>query len=74
MDAMLSMNGDPLQLDPWRSFVGGHLKVDRQLPDGVLPPWHASIEDIHDGALNDFLCIVYIPITDLCSVVAQNYF
>jgi hypothetical protein len=36
--AVLLMDGNPLQLDPRRSFVGGHLKVDRQLPDGILPP------------------------------------
>jgi hypothetical protein len=25
-------------INPKHSFVGGHLKVDRQLPEGILPP------------------------------------
>jgi hypothetical protein len=34
----------------------------------ILPPQHAPIEDIHDGALNECLGIVYISINVLCSV------
>jgi hypothetical protein len=68
------MNGNPLQLDPGQSFVGGHLKVDRQPPDGILPPRHVLIRDIHDGALNKCLGIIYIPINGLCGVVSQDFF
>ncbi len=49
------MDNDPLQLEPWRSFVGGHLKVNRQLPDNIPPPLHAPVKDIHKGALNECL-------------------
>ena len=36
--AMLSMDGNPLQFDSERRIFGGHLEVNRQLPDGILPP------------------------------------
>ena len=48
---MLSMEGDPLQFNSERRFVGGHLEVNHQIPDGILPPRRATIEDIHDSAL-----------------------
>jgi hypothetical protein len=72
--AVLLMDGNPLQLNPGHSFVGGHIKFNRQLSEGILPPRHAPVKDIHDGALNECLGIVYIPINDLCGVVAQDYF
>jgi hypothetical protein len=71
-DAILSIDGDPLQLDPKRSFIRGHLKVDRQLLDGILPPWHAPIKYIHDSALNECLGIVYIAVDVPHGMVAQN--
>ncbi len=36
-DAVLTMGDHPLQLN--LGAVGGHLEVDRQLPDGILPTW-----------------------------------
>jgi hypothetical protein len=33
--AVLLMDSDPLQLAPGRSFVGRHLKVNRQLPECI---------------------------------------
>jgi hypothetical protein len=39
----------------------------------ILPPQHAPIQDIHNGALNECLGIVYIPIKVLCGVVAKDY-
>jgi hypothetical protein len=71
--AVLLMDRNPLQLNPGRSFVGGHLKVDGQLLDGTIPPRHAPVKDIHDDALNECLGMVYIPINFLCSMVAQDY-
>ncbi len=70
--AMLSMDGDPLQFDSERRIFGGHLEVNRQLPDGILPPQRAPIKDIHDGALKECLGIVYIAVDVLCSMVSQN--
>jgi len=35
---MLSMDVDPHRFNSKRGFVRGHLEVDRQLPDGILPP------------------------------------
>ncbi len=49
--AMLSMDGNPLKFDSKRRIFGGHLEVDRQLPDGILPPRRVSIKDIHNGVL-----------------------
>ncbi len=41
----------------------------------ILFPWYAPIEEIHNGALNVCLGIVYISIINaLFSVVAQGYF
>ena len=69
---MLSMDGDPLKSNSDCMIFRGHLEVDRQLPDGILPPRRAPIKDIHDGALKECLGIVYIAIDVLCSMVAQN--
>jgi hypothetical protein len=49
-----------------------HLEVDRQLPDGILPPRRAPIKDIHDGALKECLGIVYIAVDVLPGMFAQN--
>ncbi len=49
-----------------------HLEVDRQLPDGILPPWLAPVKDIYDGALKERLGIVYVAVDVLCGMVAQN--
>jgi hypothetical protein len=48
--AVLSKDCDPLQLNPVCSVVGGHLKVDRQLSDIILPTRHVPVEDIHNCA------------------------
>ena len=48
------MNGNPLQLNLGTRIVGGNLEADCQLPFGILPPWHASAEDTHDGALQKY--------------------
>ena len=69
-DAVLYMNCDPLQLD--LGALGGHLEVDRQLPDGILPPRRVSVEDTHDSSLQKMLGIVHITKDVLCSKVAQN--
>jgi hypothetical protein len=55
---VLTMDVHPLQLN--LGAVGGHLEVDRQLPDGILPPWHASIEESHDSAQQKVLRVVHI--------------
>ena len=54
------MDGDPLHLDLGARIVGGHLEVDRQLPDSILPSRRASVEDMHDGALQKILGIVHV--------------
>ena len=69
-DAVLTMDVHPLQLN--LSAVGGHLEVDCQLPDSILPPWRASIEETHDGALQKVLGIVHIPEDVLRGMVAQS--
>ena len=48
------------------------MKSNRQLPDGILPPWRASVKDIHDGALKELLGIVYVAVDVLRGMVAQN--
>ncbi len=40
----------------------------------ILPPRQAPVKGIHDGALNEYLGTVYIPINVLCGVVAHDYF
>jgi hypothetical protein len=50
------MDVHPLQLN--LGAVGGHLEVDRQLPDGILPPRRTSIEETHHGSLQKVLVIV----------------
>ena len=67
---MLSMDGNLLQFDSERRIFGGHLEVDRQLPDGILPPRRAPIKE--DGALKECLGIVYVAIDVLRGMVAQN--
>ncbi len=69
---MLPIDVNPHQFDSEHGFVRGHLEFDRQLPDGILPPWHASVKDIHGGALKERLGIVYIALYVLCGMVAQN--
>ncbi len=69
---MLSMDGDSLKLDTERRIFGGHLEVDRQFPDGILPPRCVPIKDIHNGALKECLVIVYVAVDVLHSMVAQN--
>ena len=49
-----------------------YLEVDRQLPDGILPPRRVPIKDIHDGALKECLGIVYVAVDVLRGMVAQN--
>jgi hypothetical protein len=71
-DAVLSMDCDPLQLDLGARIVGGHLEVDRQLPDGILPPRRASVKDTHHGSLQKMLGIVHVTEDVLRSMVAQN--
>jgi hypothetical protein len=71
-DAVLSMDCNPLQLDLGARIVEGHLKVDRQLPDGILPPRRAFVEDTHDSSLPKMLGIVHVTEDVLCSMVAQN--
>jgi len=46
--------------------------LNRQLPDGILPPRRASVKDIHDGALKESLGIVYAAVDVLRGMVAQN--
>ncbi len=48
------------------------MKSNRQLPDGILPPWRASVKDIHNGALKEHLGIVYSAVDVLRGMVAQN--
>ena len=69
---MLSMNGDPLTFYSKRRIFGGHLEVDHQLPDGILPPRRVPIKDICDGALKECLGLVYVAVDVLCGMVAQN--
>ena len=69
---MLSMDSNPLQFDSERRFFRGHLKVHRQLPDGILPPGRASVKHIYDGALKERLVIVYVAVDVLRGTVAQN--
>jgi len=66
------MDVHPLQLN--FGAVGGHLEVDRQLPDGILPPGCASIEETHDGSLQKVLGIVDIAGDVLCGMVAKSSF
>ena len=42
------------------------------LPDGILPPRRASVEDTHDDSLQKMLGIVHITEDVLCSLVTQN--
>ena len=67
---MLTMDVHPLQLN--LGAVGGHLEVDRQLPDGIFPPRRASIEETHDGSLQKVLGIVDIAKDVLCGMVAKS--
>ena len=69
---MLTMDVDPLQLNIGARIVGLHLEVDRQLPEGILPPRRASIKDIHDGALQKMLGIGDIPEDVLRGMVAKS--
>ncbi len=71
---MLLMDGDPLQLDLGARIAGGHLEVNRQLPDGILPPQGTSIEDTHDGSLQNMLGIVDVAEDVLRGMVTQNSF
>jgi hypothetical protein len=71
-DAVLSMDCNPLQLDLGARIVGGHLKVDRQLPDGILPPRRASVEDTHDDSLQKMLGKFHVTEDVLRSMVNQN--
>jgi len=64
------MDVHPLQLD--LGAVEGHLEVDRQLPDGILPPRRVSIEETHDGALQKMFGIIHIAEDVLSSMVAKN--
>jgi len=52
----------------------GILKSNRQLPDGILPPRHASIKDIHDDALKEHLGIVYVAVDVHRGMVAWTLF
>ena len=70
--AMLSMDGDPLKFDSKRRFFGGHLEVDHQLPNGILPPRRAPVKNIHNGALKECLGLFYVAIDVLRGMVAQN--
>ncbi len=71
-DAVLTMDIDPLQLNIGARIVGWHLEVDRQLPDGILPPQRTSIKDTHNGALQKILGIVDIPEYVLCGIVSKS--
>ena len=64
---MLSMDIDPHQFNSKRGFVRGHLEVDRQLPDGILPPPTRVRQ-----RLKERLGIVNIAIDVLHGMVAQN--
>jgi hypothetical protein len=44
----------------------------RQLPDGILPPWRAPVEDINNSALHKILAVVDIAVDVPCGMVAQN--
>jgi hypothetical protein len=66
------MDSNPLQFDSDRRFFGGHLKSNCKLPDGNLPPWRASVKDIHDGALKEHLGIVYVAVDVLRGMVTRN--
>jgi hypothetical protein len=61
---------DPLQLDLGAWDIGGHLEVNRQLPDGILPPRRTSIEGTHDAALQKVLRIVDVAEDVLCGMIA----
>ena len=50
----------------------GILKSNRQLLDGILPPRHASVKEIHDGTLKDYLGIVYVAVDVLRGMVTRN--
>ena len=69
---MLLMDDKPLKFDSEHRFFGGHLKVDSQLPDGILLPRCTPAKHIHDGALKKCLGIVYIAVDVFCGIVAQN--
>ncbi len=69
---MLTMDDHPLQLN--LGAVGGHLEVERQLPDGILPPRRASTEETHDGSPKKVLGIVDIAKDVLRSMVAKDWF
>jgi len=69
-DAVLTMDVHPLKLN--LGAVGGHLEVDRQLPDGILPPRRASIEETHDCSLQKVLGIVDIAEDVLRGMVAKS--
>ena len=72
--AMLPMEDvDPPRFDSRHRIFGGHLEVDRQLSDGILPPRHGPVKDMYDGALKERLDIVYVAVDVLRGmVVAQN--
>ncbi len=54
------MDDHPLQLN--LGAVGGHLEVDHQLPDGILPPRLASIKETHNSFLQKVLGIVELTL------------
>ncbi len=68
----MPMDVDPTRFDSRHRIFGGHLEVDRQLPDGILPPRRALVKDIYDGALKERLGIVYVAVDVLHGIVAQN--
>ena len=68
----MPMDVDPTRFDSRHMIFGGHLEVDRQLPDGILPPRRALVKDIYDGALKERLGIVYVAVDVLRGIVAQN--
>ena len=71
-DAVLLMEDNNLQLNLETRIFRGHPKVNRKLPDGILPPWCVSVKDTHDSALQKMLGIVHIAKNNLRGMVAQN--
>ena len=69
---MLLMDSNPLQFDSERRFFGGHLEVKPSTSRQHSSPRHASIKDIHNGALKECIGIVHIAVDVLRSMVAQN--
>ena len=64
------MDVHPFQLN--LGTVRGHLEVNHQLTDVILPPRCASIEETHDDSLQKVLGIVDIAKDVLRGMVAKS--